>query len=453
MKRTDATAARPPAVALTAMAATVAVAAVAVATAAVAAAPATRPAADRSPFVDVLMRDFDAWDANHDGTLSAAEIDRAVLDPAVTGDDAAVAAALKVVARSTRIKAPPLTKAYFGQYAASPAAGRVAGQTAVDATIDPDRPTAGTHAAGSGPTTRLTTASNAPKWDVMYAASRRRIATNSRPTTGPAVDHDALLAQIRQGPLNDCFLLAVTGAMIHRDGTPPTAWLKSREADGTVKARFADGSAAVTVPPPTTAELALGGMVDGGGGRWLTELEEAFGHHRAAVLAADDPASVTTGEGTDAISHGGNPGPCMIAMTGHACVVIHPGPTASRRRAVQAKLLPQIRADLTTTLAQHRLAVVGVAQPSVPGPDALPSPTDITHNHAYTVLAYDPAADVLTLWNPHGQAFAPAGPPGLTHGYPTEHGRFSLPLTQAYQFIGGFYFEQARPPASDDPGF
>ena len=436
----------------------VAVPAALTAAVAIAAAPATRPvvppAADRSPFVTVLMRDFDAWDANHDGTLSAAEIDRAVLDPAVTGDDAAVAAALKVVARSTRLKAPPLTRAYFERYAASPAAGQVAGQTAVDATIDPDRPTAGTHGAGSGPTTRLTTPSNAPKWDVMYAASRRRIATNGRPTTGPSVDHDALLAQIRQGPLNDCYLLAVTGAMIHRDGTPPAAWLKSRSADGTVKARFADGSAAVTVPPLTTPELALGGMVDSGGGRWLTELEEAFGHHRAAVMAADDPARGHHRRGHRRDQPRRQPRPVHDR---HDRPRLRGDPPRAHRRPPPGRpgqAAPAAPApDLTAALAQHRLAVVGVAQLSSPGPDALPSPPDITHNHVYTVLAYDPAADVLTLWNPHGQAFTPVGPPGLAHGYPTEHGRFSLPLAQAFQFIGGFYFEQARPPAADDPGF
>jgi hypothetical protein len=418
-----------------------------------AAAPATESASERSPFVAALMRSFDAWDADHDGTLTPAEIDRAVLDPAVTGDAAAVAASLKVVARSTRLKVPPLTKGYFAQYAASPAAGQVAAQAAVDATIDPDRPAAGGGAPGNGATSRPTAPSNAPKWDLLFAASRRRIATNSRPTTGPAVDHDALVAQIRQGALNDCFLLAVTGAMIHRDGTPPTGWAKSRGADGSIRAHFGDGSPSVIVPPTTTAELALGGTVEGGGGRWLTELEEAFGHHRAAVIAATQPSAVTTREGTDAITHGGNPGPCMVAMTGHGFRVIHPGLTASRRSAVAPNLLPQIRTALTRALSERRLAVVGVALPSPDGPDALPSPPNITHNHAYAVLAFDPATDVLTLWNPHGQAFTPDGTPGVAHGYPTEHGRFSLPLAQAYQFIGGFYFEQDGPPGPDGPGF
>ena len=44
-----------------------------------------------------------------------------------------------------------------------------------------------------------------------------------------------------------------------------------------------------------------------------------------------------------------------------------------------------------------------------------------------------------------GQTFHPKGEAGLTNGYETDHGRFKLPLAEAYQFYTSFTFETAEP--------
>ncbi len=75
-------------------------------------------------------------------------------------------------------------------------------------------------------------------------------------------------------------------------------------------------------------------------------------------------------------------------------------------------------------------------------------PPNISVKHAYAVLAYDATTDVVTFWNPHGQTFRPTGAPGLTHGYPTEHGRFSVPLSEVGQFFTGFTFEGPTAPTT-----
>ena len=51
----------------------------------------------------------------------------------------------------------------------------------------------------------------------------------------------------------------------------------------------------------------------------------------------------------------------------------------------------------------------------------------IAPNHIYAVLGYDPARDVVHVWNPWGNQcqFTPAGPPGLEAGYPVQDGHFS----------------------------
>jgi hypothetical protein len=51
----------------------------------------------------------------------------------------------------------------------------------------------------------------------------------------------------------------------------------------------------------------------------------------------------------------------------------------------------------------------------------------------------------VEIWNPHGQSFTPKGPAGLQNGYPTVHGRFHVPLPEAYQFFSSFDFEMSGP--------
>jgi hypothetical protein len=72
-----------------------------------------------------------------------------------------------------------------------------------------------------------------------------------------------------------------------------------------------------------------------------------------------------------------------------------------------------------------------------------PSPPDLLADHVYAILNYDPSTDVAEFWNPHGEHFEPKGPPGIKYGYPTNHGRFKVPLTEAYQLYASFTIEEA----------
>jgi hypothetical protein len=69
----------------------------------------------------------------------------------------------------------------------------------------------------------------------------------------------------------------------------------------------------------------------------------------------------------------------------------------------------------------------------------------------YAVVSYARAHDLVGVWNPHGQEFSRKGEPGLANGYPAEHGRFTLPLTEAYTFCGNFAFEIPRPSSRPSP--
>jgi hypothetical protein len=101
-----------------------------------------------TPFVTVLMRNWDKWDTNHDGELSVPEIDKVVSDPSVKGDDAAVAGTLKLMSRSRKITVPRLTRDYFAQYDVEALAHPVKTSAAAAESATTDTGAAG---AGNGP--------------------------------------------------------------------------------------------------------------------------------------------------------------------------------------------------------------------------------------------------------------------------------------------------------------
>ena len=83
------------------------------------AAPPTAGTAAGTPFTRVVLSHFDAWDADHNGTLSVREIEDKVRDPKITGDDAAAVATLDMLGRGSKtVPAPTITRDYLNAYAA-----------------------------------------------------------------------------------------------------------------------------------------------------------------------------------------------------------------------------------------------------------------------------------------------------------------------------------------------
>jgi hypothetical protein len=415
-----------------------------------------------SPFVTVVMRNWSAWDADHDGTLTQAEIERAVMDPKVTGEDAAAAAALESFIRSKKITLPPLTKAYFEAYDAHASVPKVSDEEAAKATIDPST---------TGVTTVPGTAT--PHWDMMFAGNKHRIAAidanANLGATAPTEPGPEVLTHMHQGPLGDCFFVAVIGAAENRNPALIHSMLTTLPG-GKIRVAFPSPFTPYVLSPVTDAERALSSS-SGGQGDWLVALEQAYGRYRHQLAGGADVI-----EGTDTVCHGGSEGTVMATLTGHSPNWFNLPNDAAKRKVKQDQLLPKLRTDLANAFSEHRLVVASVnGAPKPPdgktdpkpttggGGDndntdpktetasaALPSPPNITHGHAYAVTAYDAKTDTITIWNPHGQTFHPKGPDGLTNGYTTAKGTFKLPLAEAYQFYSSFCIEStrtAKPPA------
>lgn len=342
------------------------------------------------PFASVVLRDFDAWDRDHDGTLSVDEVTRGVLDPANHGEDAAALAALHTYLAVAK-DAPRLTKSWFADYRP------VRFQAPADATAAEKKRLRKEFAATPG------------SLGGTYAADLRRL--RRKGDAGLYAEEGPKLSDIRQGALGDCYFLAPLGGMVYRDPASIKGMIRP-DGDGYAVA-FGDGKT-VRVAGPTDGEIAMGGSSTANG-LWVRVMEKAYGSRK---FADGETGARIARDGMN----GGNSGVVARGFTGHEFTRIEL--VGDWRKSVSdgdlAPKLAAIRRDLPSALAEHRLVLTGTHKAEMP--------TSITPNHAYAVFGFDPASDRITIWNPHGDNFTPKGPEGFQYGFRREGGVFSMPL-------------------------
>jgi hypothetical protein len=198
----------------------------------------------------------------------------------------------------------------------------------------------------------------------------------------------------------------------------------------------------IHIAPLTDAQIGLTSST-GDEGLWLAVIEQGFGTLRNSTK----PSEEQTAEGTDAIAKGGSISATITALTGHRVKS-----TTMRRRheAAIAKgepvepILAQVRSELNRAVTDRRLAGCGTA----PSDTGVKLPPGINGSHAYAVLAFDAARDMVTLWNPHGNSFKPKGPPGVDHGYSTQRGKFEVPITEFAAIFRAMNVETDAPPVA-----
>lgn len=357
----------------------------------------SRPAA-ASTFLEEMTAHFKAWDADHDGVLSVAEIERSVAAPEFKGPAAAAIASLRRAVRTKEFKLPALTLANLRMLVPKPKDKK-----------------------------------DAPDLEGMFAAALRKIQDSSTELMGPG---EVKLECLEQGKLGDCFCLAPMGALLERRHEDVVRMFAATN-DGMVSVTMGGGRV-LRVPFPTDAERALMAASEDSGA-WVNCYEKAVG---LLKMDKDNPEHHTE---LSVVTRGGSAGTMMSILTGHEIVRASCLPFRDKKTgdAEKKRLLDDIRRQMTTTQAAGRLVCGGTASGKTADGR---QPPGVYGPHAYAILDYDASADVVTLWDPHGNDFKPkAEPPGIKNGYPRVQGRMRVPLTELVQWFGGFSFETDRP--------
>lgn len=337
-------------------------------------------------FLDQVGKHFSAWDLDHSGELSLAELDKALANPEFKGESAAAAVALKRGVKDRT--ATYALSAIQEQAAKAPPAGKA----------DTD-------------------------YGKLYIWALERITKADRSlfaTQPPQID------SIRQGKIGDCFCLAALRTVIQRDPQAIVQMIQP-QPDGSYKVKI--GNQTVATPPLTDGEIAIGASSNNG--LWPLVYEKAVGISRMKADAPDaTPLNVAT--------KGGSAGSMMSTLTGKeikrwSCKTWRDAPPDQ-----QPAMLDDVRQQLQRAFAEKRLVTGGTGLLT----RGKKGPPGILFNHGYAVLGYDANKDEVHLWNPHGTDFAPKGEPGLHNGFATTKGEFRVPLTQLVKFFGGFAFEQ-----------
>ncbi|HEY3835174.1 MAG TPA: C2 family cysteine protease, partial [Bryobacteraceae bacterium] len=302
-----------------------------------------------------IIRRFADMDSDKDGFLGKKEIDVALGKTSFTGVDAAMVATLKKVFGD------------FEEFSDDEWGPENDGITQADVTAYD----------------RLRIASpddkKLKKVTDMFGFAKQKITD----TAGSLFVGDPNVFQVQQGMIGDCWFLAALVAVGDRNKADIVK-LVAPKAGTTDQfdVTLPGAGKTVTVSKPTDGEIAIFATV-GSNGFWLATIEKAYG----ASVNQDAYFFVDTSP-TDAADGGGFLGTGIKLMTGHD----------STRNTISLTRGSVLRAQLTAAFASKKIATAGIDGGILADylDDGLPM------GHAYTVLSFDSARDVIRLRNPWG---------------------------------------------------
>ncbi|CAM2992105.1 C2 family cysteine protease [Rariglobus hedericola] len=359
-------------------------------------------------FVESALAGFDAWDADHDGALTTAELDTAVASPSVKGEAAAAAAALARAARNKKQPIDAFTRDNIPRLASTL---KITDSRDAEESPDPVR----------------STTSNLERY---YDSALGKI--NARPRA--LFVGEPRLDRFRQGRLGTCFCLAPLTALAYSDPSAIPALFKSSPDGSRITVTFGQDNP-VEIVALTDGEIALG-TDTGGNGLWAATYEKAVGKLRLDSKPVASPATPYANA-----TRGGSAGTMLSVLTGRSIrrFSCKPWLESATTPPVEAeRKLGELRELLRSASREKRLMTAGTSSKTVKVPS-------LAANHAYAVLGYDEATDLVTVRDPHGQNFSPKGTPGLVNGYAVNEGIFRIPVPEIVRLMSGFAFALNTP--------
>jgi len=350
------------------------------------AAPAPKVSDDIRQFLDVVRANFTAWDFEHKGQLTKAEIEKDMQNPAFKGDAAAALAGMKWGLEKIDPKIPT--------EATSTNVFTLAELDTIESTIS-----------GGGKVINPSFFRSVQR----FKTGQKIIQNQSRALFAADSPH---LAAIRQDWDSDCYFNSAIGSLAQ---AAPQAIVKliKTNPDGSFTVTY-PGKAAQKIPAPTDAEIAA--YTDATDGIWFNVLEKAYANIRKV-----DPKKATDEPMDAATLIGGDENFVLGLVSGHQMKVTR-FPLVSNKSA-DAKFLQQVRDDLSAAFREHRAVVTS------------------KFHHAFAVVAFDPRTDTITIHNPYdgnGGEGMPSGESDLSSG-----GFFSISTEKFVENFNNMGVEQS----------
>lgn len=237
----------------------------------------------------------------------------------------------------------------------------------------------------------------------LYVKYKNKIAQESPNLYANGIPH---IECIKQGKSGDCYFLATIGGLAYRDPQRLMHMIQTC-TDGSFYVTFPHHSP-IAVPPLTDCELACYSDA-GSDGIWLHVLEKAY-----AIFKNRKKGNA---EALDAVIHGGSGGRMIMFVTGNNCTRY---PTASTS-------VEELRQHLQAAMNSNKLVNTG------------------TSGHCLTILAFDPTADLITVWNPWGTDVV-----YKTVNKKMTHGVFELTFPELMSAFVSLLIEGDRPCTAAD---
>ncbi|MGH7245192.1 MAG: hypothetical protein ACREJD_17400 [Phycisphaerales bacterium] len=383
-----------------------------------------QPSTNAPDFVTVLQRNLKSWDKDKNNQLSPMEIDAALADPNLSGEDAAAAATIKCISRDNfyRVRRVDI------------------------ATIKDDIRL-------MQPENRSAVMSDewfTPDWQKAFEVVLKRAAAFR--STGIAANPTPSLDTLKIDRYGSIPLLAVlVSTMYHRP-------------------EFAQSMVAAAPDKHWKVITPL----------WTQELGPITEGQATSCSTSDDAWARVVESGIDALDRERFPQPAytgrvanfderfaciqnyfMLVTGKQSAVTTFRKPTGSRSTSGWSYQLLGNPEGLASTASQmlgqafskKKIAVALTDNSSLLAANAKRSvtsgtlPPNIAPFAAFAIVSIDPQAKTITLAGPGGGDLAASGPESISNGYAMTGGKWTMPLTDFVQVFCGFVLE------SDNPAF